>query len=134
MPDEILYLREKEKFIEEVKPTMEMIYKTCCPVCGRELMFDGLFFDREPEEYYHPTHQERMGPNGENVIFRREYRCVCGAVEKLFDDFDYAVKVQADALPVDFPNVTLIENSRLNFTSPEFTQYSNLFSHRQKLP
>lgn len=134
LPDETLYLREKEKFIELVKPVMESIYKTRCPACGRELMFDGLFFDRDPEEYYHPIHQERMGSNNENVIFRgRKYKCVCGAKEKLFDDFDYAVKVQVDNIQVHFPSVTLIENSRLNFTSPEFIQYANLFSHRQKV-
>ncbi len=134
MPEEEFYLREKEKFIEMVRPVMETIYKTRCPVCGRELLFDGLFFDRVPEEYYNPIHHERLGPNNENVIFRgRNYKCICGAKQKLFDDFDYEVKVNVDKIPVDFPNATLIENSRLNFTAPEFTQYENLFSHRQKI-
>jgi len=134
LPNQALYLREKEKFIDLVKPVMETIYKTCCPTCGREFMFNGLFFDREPEEYYHPTPQERMGPNNENVIFRsRKYRCICGVKEKFFDDFDYAVKIHVDSIPVDFPNERIIENSRLNFTATEFTQYANLFSHRQKV-
>jgi len=134
LPDEEQYLLEKERFIEIARPVMETVYKTRCSNCGRELMFDGLFFDRDPEEYYHPRRHERMGVNGENVIYRgRKYRCGCGAEEKFFDDFDLSVKSQVDSMHVVFPNTRLIENSRLNFTSPEFTQYANLFSHRQQV-
>ena len=35
---------------QRVEPTMNTIYKTRCPNCGAELVFDGLFFDREPLE------------------------------------------------------------------------------------
>ena len=49
---------------QRVEPTMNAIYKTRCPNCGAELSFDGLFFDREPLEYYHPTQHERLGANG----------------------------------------------------------------------
>lgn len=34
---------------------------------------------------------------------------------------------------VDFPDVPIIENSRLNFTAPDFTHYGALFSKRQKI-
>jgi len=33
----------------------------------------------------------------------------------------------------DFPDVPIIENSRLNFTAPDFTHYGALFSKRQKI-
>ena len=119
---------------QRVEPTMNAIYKTRCPNCGAELSFDGLFFDREPLEYYHPTQHERLGANGENVIFRnRRYRCHCGCTEKHYDDFDEAVRLQVEAMPCNFPNVELIENSRLNFTAPQYTAYQNLFSKRQQI-
>ena len=119
---------------QQVEPTMATIYKTRCPNCGTELLFDGLFFDREPLEYYHPTQHERLGAHGENVIFRdRRYRCHCGCKEKQYDDFDEAVRIQVDSMPCDFPNVELIENSRLNFTAPQYTVYQNLFSKRQQI-
>lgn len=113
---------------------MDTIYKTRCPNCGTELPFDGLFFDRDPLEFYHPMHHERLGENGENVIFRdRRYRCHCGCKEKHYDDFDEAVRLQVEAMPCDFPNVQIIENSRLNFTAPQYTTYKNLFSKRQQI-
>lgn len=119
---------------QRVEPTMNTIYKTRCPNCGAELVFDGLFFDREPLEYYHPTQHERLGENGENVIFRdRRYRCQCGCKEKHYDDFDEAVRLQVESMPCNFPNVALIENSRLNFTAPQYTAYQNLFSKRQQI-
>ena len=46
-------------------------------------MFDGMFFDRDPEEYFNPTPHERMGKNGrENIIFRgkslfKTVLCIC---------------------------------------------------------
>lgn len=120
--------------VQRVEPVMDTIYKTRCPNCGTELPFDGLFFDREPLEYYHPTRHERLGANGENVIFRnRRYRCHCGCTEKHYDDFDETVRLQVEAMPCDFPNVELIENSRLNFTAPQYTAYQNLFSKRQQI-
>lgn len=36
-------------------------------------------------------------------------------------------------MPCNFPNVALIENSRLNFTAPQYTAYQNLFSKRQQI-
>lgn len=119
---------------QRVEPVMDTIYKTRCPNCGTELPFDGLFFDRDPLEFYRPMHHERLGENGENVIFRdRRYRCHCGCKEKHYDDFDEAVRLQVEAMPCDFPDVQLIENSRLNFTAPQYTSYQNLFSKRQKI-
>ena len=120
--------------VQRVRPTMDSIYKTRCPNCGTELSFDGLFFDREPLEYYHPTQHERLGAHGENVIFREtRYRCHCGCKEKHYDDFDEAVRIQVESMPCDFPDVELIENSRLNYTLPQFTVYCNLFSKRQQI-
>lgn len=119
--------------IQQVEPTMKDIYKTKCPKCGAELSFDGLFFDREPLEYYNPTWQERFGKHGENVIFRKQYRCQCGCTEKHYDDFDENVRLQVEAMQCEFPNVELIENSRINFTAPQYTVYKNLFSKRQQI-
>ena len=118
----------------KVEPVMSTIYKTKCPNCGAELQFDGLFFDRVPLEFYTPTKHERLGENGENVIFRdKRYRCTCGCKEKHYDDFDEAVRINVENTKCDFPTDELIENSRLNFTAPEFTHYENLFSKRQKI-
>lgn len=134
VPSPEQYSEALQFIAQRVEPTMDIIYKTKCPNCGAELSFDGLFFDREPPEYYHPMQHERLGTNGENVIFRdRRYRCHCGCKEKRYDDFDEAVRIQVEAMPCNFPNVELIENSRLNFTAPQYTAYQNLFSKRQQI-
>lgn len=118
----------------ELLPTMSFLYGTTCPSCHNEILFDGLFYDRSPREYYHPTPHERMGHNGENIIFRNRYRCpYCGCTEKFFDDSDNNRLSQIETAPCAFPEQELIENSRLNFTAPVFTQYRNLFSKRQQL-
>lgn len=116
-----------------VEPIMNFIYKTRCPNCGMEICFDGLFYDREPQEYFHPIQHERLGKHGENVIFRKQYKCQCGCKEKNYDDFDEKIRLQVEDMACDFPNDELIENSRLNFTSPKYTSYQNLFSKRQQI-
>lgn len=121
-------------FKEHVRPQMEKIYETTCPECGRKLMFDGMFFDRDPEEYFNPTPHERMGKNGrENIIFRGKYKCECGCKEKEYDRGDEEVRLRLETMQIAFPDVELIENSRLNFTAPDFTHYGALFSKRQKI-
>ena len=122
-----------EQIARMVMPVINDIYKTRCPNCGAEFPFDGLFFDRDPQEFFHPTHHERLGENGENVIFRGKYKCNCGCKEKNYDDFDEAVRLHVESLEDDFPRVELIENSRINFTAPYFTQYENMFSKRQRI-
>ena len=125
-----------EQIARIVMPVINDIYKTRCPNCGAEFPFDGLFFDRDPQEFFHPTHHERLGENGEIVIFRGKYKCNCGCKEKNyddFDDFDEAVRLHVESLEDDFPRVELIENSRINFTAPYFTQYENMFSKRQRI-
>lgn len=122
-------------FKDRVLPVMTDIYATTCPECGEKIMFDGLFFDRDPEEYFHPTIHERLGKdNHENIIFRGKYKCPkCGRKEKNYDDSDEAVRLHLDEIPFSFPDVEIIENSRLNFTAPDFTHYGALFSKRQKI-
>lgn len=122
-------------FKDKVLPTMKKIYETTCPKCGEKLMFDGLFFDRDPEEYYHPTLHERLGKNNyENVIFRGKYKCPkCSCKEKNYDQHDEEVRRSLDNIVVVFPDTPIIENSRLNFTAPDFTHYGALFSKRQKI-
>lgn len=129
------YENARTAFIEKVRPSMEQIYKTICPVCGSPIMFDGIFFDRDPEEYFHPTAHERLGKvNGENVIFRNKYKCPnCGCKEKNYDASDEQVRQQIENIEVVFPDSQIIENSRLNFTAPNFTHYGALFSKRQKV-
>lgn len=122
-------------FISFVLPVMQRIYETTCPECNEKIMFDGIFFDRSPEEYFNPTLHERLGRNNhENVIFRGKYKCPkCGCKEKNYDDNDEAVRQGLDQIEYSFPDVPIIENSRLNFTSPDFTRYGSLFSKRQKI-
>jgi len=122
-------------FKDRVLPVMKRIYETTCSACGETLMFDGLFFDREPEEYFHPTPHERLGKNSrENIIFRGKYKCPkCGHKEKNYDDHDEEVRKKLDEIAFTFPDTPIIENSRLNFTAPDFTHYGALFSKRQKI-
>lgn len=118
---------------EVVVPQMEQIYRTRCPHCGHEFMYDSLFYDRVPENFSTPTRHERMGSGGENVIFRKTYKCPqCHCHEKCFDAFDEAVRQRWLTPPDDFPHAQLIENSRINFTAPQYTRYQNLFSPRQQ--
>lgn len=125
---------ELVNFKRRVLPMMKRIYETSCPECGSALMFDGLFFDRVPEEYYHPTFHERLGKNRENVIYRGKYKCVhCGSKEKLYDDRDEANRKRLNEIVIDFPDEPIIENSRLNFSAPNFIRYGALFSKRQKI-
>lgn len=115
-----------------VGPKMFDLYKTKCPSCGRQLMFDGLFFDRVPLSFRKPDRHERMGADGENVIFRNQYKCRCGCCEKHFDSFDQSVVDHVESSAIPFPDVPIIPNSRLNFTPPDFTHYAGLFSKRQQ--
>jgi len=134
VPNTIEYSQALSYFTQIVKPTMSTIYKTRCPKCGKEFMFDAIFFDRNPEEFYHPMRHERMGLDAENVIFRSsKYKCDCGCKEKHYDDFDEHVRLNVTQIECEFPNVELIENSRLNFTAPTYAKYENLFSKRQKI-
>lgn len=135
MPSFNEYYTARTFFIQRVEPEMKKIYETTCPKCGNKLMFDGLFFDRIPEEYFCPTIHERMGKkNHENIIFRGKYKCViCGCKEKNYDMNDDIVRNRINLLNINFPDPPLIENSRLNFTAPDFTHYGALFSKRQKL-
>ena len=119
-----------EIFKQVTEPHIFKIYKTRCPKCGKEIMFDSFFYDRKPEELYHPKKHERMGKNGENIVFRGKYKCTCKCTGKFFDQEDE--QNLRNIKDVKFPNPTLIENSRINFTSPDFTHYANLFSKRQK--
>lgn len=132
VPDSAALQSGIQAFRQAVEPVMQQIYQTKCPNCGRTLMFDSLFYDRVPEEYYHPMRHDRMGPNGENVVFRL-HKCRCGCKEKLFDDFDMQVKTIVDAMPAAFPDTPILENSRINFTRPDYTHYQSLFSHRQQV-
>lgn len=135
LPSQDEFIASVTQFIEAVEPTMKKVYETICPVCGERLMFDGLFFDRDPVEYFCPTNHERMGrENRENVIFRGKYKCKkCECKEKRYDNYDEFVRNRLDTISVAFPDVELIENSRLNFTAPDFTHYGALFSKRQKI-
>lgn len=134
VPQQGKFEQAYEKFCAIVQPQIKKIYKTQCPKCGAALIYDAIFFDREPEEYFHPTRHERMGDNGENVIFRgKNHQCMCGCKEKNYDDFDEVVRKDVEKMEVDFPDATMLENSRLNFTAPQFTVYSNMFSHRQQV-
>jgi restriction system protein len=133
IPGQTEYIASIEQFSQAVIPTINQIYKTRCPVCESELTFDALFFDRDPEEYYNPTRHDRMGVHGENIVFRRHYKCSCGCSEKHYDDYDEQVRLNTSNIECDFPDAILIENSRINFTAPQFVIYRNLFSHRQKV-
>ena len=116
---------------KKVESEMFNLYKTKCPKCGRELMFESIFYDRVPLEYCHPQRHERMGQNGENVIFRaKKHKCKCGCREKMFDNYDQRV-IDAIAEP-RFVSYSILENPRINFSKPDFTTYGNLFSKRQK--
>lgn len=134
LPDETIFYQTLEWVKDHLLPKMEQIYETKCPVCGQKLMFDGLFFDRDPEEYFNPIPHERMGKNNhENIIFRGKYKCGCGCKAKNYDTDDEAIRLRLEKEAIAFPDGEIIENPRLNFTAPKFTHYSALFSQRQKI-
>jgi restriction system protein len=124
----------KEQLHSQLELRMNDLYKTTC-VCGHEHVVDSLFFDRETQEYFHPQPHERMGPNGENVTYRGRYRCpTCRRTEKMFDVEDEAQMRRVEEMAEEgFPDVELIENSRINLTAPQFTTYSSLFPKRSRV-
>jgi len=124
---------EYKALIKKIKPELDNLYQTKC-VCGNTHIFHSLFFDRDPLRYIGITKHERLGKNGENIIYRKKYKCTnCGRTEKFFDEDDAKHMAMVKKLPVDpIFNFTLIENSRINL-SRDFTVYGSLFPHRSKL-
>lgn len=122
------------EIISSIGDKMNHLYKTLCPECGKEHVLDGLFYDRIPENYFTPSWHERMGKNGENVIFRgKKYKCECGCKEKNFDASDEAHLREIEKIAIDFPNYRFVENSRINFTNPEYITYDRIFPHRSQI-
>lgn len=134
LPSEAALDQSLNDLRQQVEATMNHFYRTTCAQCGSEHVLDSLFYDRVPRRYFKPTPHERLGPSGENVVFRGKYRCACGATEKHFDDSDQQHMDSLELISADsFPDNPLIENSRINFTFPEFSHYGALFPHRSKL-
>lgn len=119
---------------EAVEEKMNDLYKTKCS-CGTDHVLDSLFYDSESKEYFHPQSHERMGKNGENITYRGKYKCpTCKKTEKHFDQTDAEQMRRIDSMVVTtFPDVTLIENSRINLTAPKYTSYRALFPKRSQL-
>lgn len=133
LPDLTLFEEEINKLKLELGPMMHEIYDTVCPNCGSTIMLDGFFYDRVPLEYFSPTYHERLGTNGENIIFRRKYKCQCGCTQKSFDENDMRRIEELEAIVIDFPEYRFIENSRINFTNPDYITYDAIFPKRSKI-
>ena len=133
LPDKDKLLKSFFNFIQKVKPQIDHWYRTKCP-CGAILPIESLFYDREPLEYINIERHERLGPHGENIVYRnKKFKCKrCKRSSKFFDKYDQRVLKEIDKIVVNFPNNSLIENSRINL-SGEFTKYSNLFPQRSKV-
>lgn len=125
------------QLLEFVKEDFDFLYRTVCP-CGYIHVLDSLFFDRIPLEYEILSVHERLGKNGENITYRRQYKCpICGRTEKHYDKSDAAHMQAISRMTIPFEYLKifespLIENSRINL-STEFIQYGNLFPHRSKI-
>ncbi|MGI5308184.1 restriction endonuclease [Rheinheimera sp. WS51] len=119
-------------FVDIVAPITDYYYRSKC-VCGHEIVVDSLFYDREPLSYRNITGHERLGPNGENVIYRGKCKCQkCGRTEKFFDDYDQQVLDLINEEAFEFFDFRFIENSRINL-SKKFLDYKALFSKRSQI-
>lgn len=133
LPNEEELQAAYEAFCSSVQQDMDELYKTTC-ICGHAHVLHSLFFDREPLSHQNVTQHERLGEDGKNIIYRRQYKCPnCGATEKHFDTADMEHMLDLERRPVSEKfDATLIENSRINL-SRNFTVYRNLFPHRSML-
>ncbi|ENC9836624.1 restriction endonuclease [Vibrio fluvialis] len=118
--------------VESIEPNINYYYRSICS-CGESITIDSLFFDRSPLRYRNVSKHERLGRNGENITYRRQFKCkACGATEKYFDDYDQTVLDEIDAEDVEFYDYTFIENSRINL-STNFLNYEKLFPKRSQI-
>lgn len=126
-----------EAAIDELRATVtsriESLYTTRC-VCGAPVVFDSLFFDREPLRYRRVKRHQRLGRRGENVTYRGAYKCgACGATEKHFDESDEArINALESSRVGRWFASPLIENARINL-SRSFLTYGHLFPLRSKV-
>ena len=131
--DEHGYAEACLNFLKKGRQLLEHYYHTTC-TCGNVIAMDSLFFDREPREYSDVTAHERLGPKGENIVYRGKHKCKkCGSTGKFFDksDMQRMKSIEQEADPEIF-DMELIENSRINI-SGDFACYANLFPKRSKL-
>ncbi len=115
LPDKKLLTDTFQDLVTTLKPSTDHYYRTQCE-CGEILPLDSLFYDRVPLRHTGISLHERLGKTGENITFRRQFKCPkCGATEKFFDEYDQGVLDEIEKLPdhkiFDFK---LIENSRIN--------------------
>ncbi|AKB85365.1 hypothetical protein MCMEM_1312 [Methanococcoides methylutens MM1] len=126
-----------DQLLKLIKIDFDFLYRTVCP-CGHIHVLDSLFFDRNPLKYNQISAHKRLGNDGENITYRKQYRCpICRRTEKHFDASDAAhmetiSKMNVPAKYLKIFGSPLIENSRINLSS-EYTQYGNLFPHRSKI-
>ncbi|QGH20199.1 restriction endonuclease [Clostridium butyricum] len=115
---------------DEVFGDIMDLYTTFC--CGEKNYIKTLYFDPEPQEYYHPkTHREIK--DDENI--KLYYKCpVCGKNSKRFDIKDDDKIKYCNNLDTSlFPSHKLIENSRINITaSTGADNYDVNFTKRNK--
>lgn len=122
-----------KELISKIKPELDKLYWTKC-TCGADHVFKSLFYDREPLKYSAVSHHERLGQNGENIEYRRQYKCPnCDCEEKFFNKSDAKHLATLSSRPTHkIFDTELIENSRINL-SKNFTVYGAIFPHRSKL-
>lgn len=131
-PDYKLINKEMTLLEDKLSDIEKKNYKTICK-CGETIVFESLFFDKEPLEYINIKQHERLGENNDNIVYRGKYKCkACGAISKKFDSDDQVFMNKLNKLKNSFHKYHLIENSRINLTS-YFTTYRNLFPIRSQL-
>lgn len=96
-----------------IKDKVLHLYRTKC--CDVDNHISKLFFDPVTAEYFNPI-ENRDTKDGNIHLLQRCPKC--GKTRKFFDEFDLNVLNESEKLDVrDFPQVRMIENSRINITS-----------------
>ena len=133
IPEQSNLENKYRELLGSLQEEMNYLYWTKCS-CGYDHVFYSIFFDRDPLEYRNVQQHERLGPHGETINYRREYRCPnCGAENKIFTALDEQRLQEINLLPVNnIFNSSLLENSRINLNR-NFLSYGSLFPHRSKI-
>jgi len=123
-----------DKFLSKVKlecyESIMKLYSTEC--CGVRNYIDKLHFDPKTNEYYNPTPHRDIKDNKTIIMLKT---CpVCCKKTKVFENIDEIKVKETNKLDTSrFPKHKLIENSRINITTPTGAdKYDRNFTNRAK--
>jgi len=118
------------KVKEDCYESVMGLYATKC--CGVKNFIDKLHFDPETDEYYNPNPHRDIKDNKTIIIL--ENCPICGNKTKVFEKVDEEQINNTNRLDTTrFPKHKLIENSRINITTPTGAdKYDRNYTNRAK--